>query len=161
MTDQDLYNELERLSVSQQRVLARTYNTAKQYNLEYTMTAMAWNESRFGLKMENKRTKDYGVFGINLKSFKSRFGHKLKGLNASDKAIKTALKESYELNFKSSLAEIRYWQKHRNGNWQLVVRSYNAGWNHSNGKRYAKGIARHIRILKLFFKNNPEILEVT
>ena len=161
MTDQDLYNELERLSVSQQRVLARTYNTAKQYNLEYTMTAMAWNESRFGLKMENKRTKDYGVFGINLKSFKRRFGHKLEGLEVDDEAIKTALKESYELNFKSSLAEIRYWQKQRKGDWQLMVRSYNAGWNHENGKGYAKGIARHIRILKLFLKNNPQILEVT
>ena len=149
-----LDKELDNLSLSQKEVLVKTWLKAKKFNLEFTMTAIAWHESHFGLYPINLSDPSFGVFHNLITSVARRH-------NVTSKWSKSRLAEQliqdYDFSFAESLSELKFWQgvhKNKPNNWSLTVKSYNAGYRHENGKQYLVQIKTKIKALKRFFKRN-------
>ena len=129
---------LENLSGPQLAVMYRTFYTAKVHDLHWTMTAIAWKESEFGLNLVGRTTPDYGVFQINIKTYRNRF--------SDYDGLKDELTNNYSLGFSAALAEIEYWKSVHGSNWNKVWASYNSGW--TGGKGYSDSIKLRIKALK-------------
>ena len=112
------------------------------------MTAIAWHESDFGKHRVGRTTPDYGVYQINIKTFKNRFKDIIKKHKQTDKQIIEMLKYNDELNFSASLTELQYWLHQYEGNHYKAWASYNGGWK--GCKRYADIIQKRIKALKKF-----------
>jgi len=145
-TLQDLYN----LSLSQKQILHKTYQLAKPFDLHLTMCAIAWKESSFGTDLRNDKTKDYGVFQINLKTFKNMYY--LNGGILSDKEIADELVKNYDLNFLTAIGVLKYWQIAYPSRWLRVYQGYNGGYT-GKGRAYAHKIMHRVRLLKQYFKD--------
>jgi hypothetical protein len=153
ITDDELYRELTHLSKKQQTVLVKTYKQGKLYNLHHSLSAIAWIESNFGVNKINNYSHDYGVFQINLRTFKNRHKKALSIYNVSDKKIKKILTNDYQMSFLNALMELRFWAgvyEHKANKYYRMWCSYNAGYDRSNGIQYADNIKQRIRVLKEF-----------
>jgi len=149
-----LDDELKYLTKPQLEILHTTFKKAKSYDLQWTMTAMAWQESRFGKALIGRTTPDYGVFQINLKTFKARYAKilaepKEDGTLIDDKDIINMLVSDYELNFVASLEEIKFWQHVHGNNYMKIWASYNGGFK--GNPIYANAIKNKIRALRRYF----------
>jgi len=140
--------ELKKLSYLQIEVLHDSLRKGSPFNLSWSMTAIAWEESNFGKNRVGRTTPDYGVYQINLKTFKDRYADVIKRHNSSDAEIIEMLKYNDELNFSASLTEIQYWLHVYKGDHYKAWASYNGGWKGS--KRYANIIQKRIKALKKF-----------
>ena len=147
-----LDRELDRLTECQQDILFKTYRLASEYNLQWTMTAIAWQESRFGKNMIGRTTPDFGVFQISLKSFKARYKKVLKDDKVTEVQMVRMLLEDYDLNFTASLAEIKYWQHRHNNNYSKIWASYNGG--HKGNPVYSAAIKKKIKALRRYIQRN-------
>lgn len=156
-TDVELYGELENLKKSERIVLVKTLKRAEAFDMQWTMTAIAWRESHFGRNLVGRTTPDYGVFQINIVSFKRRYAEHLKVFPLSDESIIEILKNDYNLGFVAALAELEYWKSVRGDNWFEIWASYNGG--HKMYKPYAKMIKQRIKVLKKFLRKNPRFIE--
>jgi hypothetical protein len=150
-------HELDSLSAKQKGVLYATYHRAKQFDLGYTMSAIAWHESHFGLHPINLSDPSFGVFHNNIKSVCAR--HKCNRWSRSRLAERLLF--DYDFAFSESLAELEYWKnyhtsKHHIFVWSLMVSSYNAGYHYDSksAKRYLKTIKYRIKIIRHWFKKN-------
>jgi len=152
--ERDLRYELNHLDDSQKSILIRTYTKAKAYDLHYTMTAIAWIESNFGKHKVGRTSQDYGVFQININTFKRRYSDLLKKNPLSDKKIKHLLVTDYNINFLASVAELQFWKSVHKNNFNKIWKSYNAGYNLSAGKRYSEQIKLRIRLIKSYISEH-------
>jgi hypothetical protein len=118
------------------------------------MTAIAWQESKFGKYMVNLSDPSFGVFHNLITSVQKRHkGHKSNKWNR-DRLVEKLLFD-YNFSFNESLKELIFWQnvyKGCNGKWSKTVASYNAGYNHKNGYVYLNSIKNKIRALRIYFK---------
>lgn len=147
-------NELKTLSSEQKAVMVKTFKMAKVHDLQWTMTAIAWKESGFGKALVGRTTPDYGVFQINLNTYKRRFHDEIVENDLSEKEIIETLKYDFETGFIAALEEIYFWKKVRKDDWRMVWASYNDGtYISSKGKKYSEDIAKRIKLLKIYFKN--------
>lgn len=142
-------DQLMLLSPKQTTVLMDTYERAEQHNLEWTMTAIAWQESEFGKYMVGRTTPDYGTFQININTFKARYRKEIADGKLTDEDIIKMLISDYELNFTASLEELKFWYNVHGDDFQKIWASYNGGWK--GNPRYARAIGHRISALKRYF----------
>lgn len=140
---------LKKLTPSQATILMDTYERSKEYNLKWTMTAIAWQESGFGKRLIGRTTPDYGIFQININTFKARYRKVVKDGKMTDKDIIKMLISDHELNYFASIEEIKFWQNVHGDDYEKIWASYNGGWK--GNPRYARAIKIKIQALKRYF----------
>lgn len=133
-----LKQELDNISFKQKITLAKAYIRGEPYGLEYSLCAIAWQESKAGKWLINISDPSFGVFHIKPKGdtwAKSREAEKLLDFDYSaTKAIELLL----------------YWKKYHKGDWKKMIKSYNAGFNYDSqsAKTYLGAIQKYVRVLK-------------
>lgn len=159
--EEDLEYELNNMTLEQYKVLVRVYKVGVKYDLQYTLMAIAWQESKFGKYMVNLNDPSAGVFHNNIESVCSRE-------NNCNEWNKSRLFEKLLFDFdfasKHALAELEFWKnyytnKNKNANviWTKTIKSYNAGFRLENGLRYSIMIKAKVRVLQKYIKNHPNI----
>lgn len=152
-----LMNELKALNSEQKKVLHDTFSKGDKFDLGLTMSAIAWEESQFGMIPINLSDPSCGVFHNLLSSVASRNNMRLNGYTKNKLCIR--LISDYDFGFAEGLSELLYWKnywkdKKVSNTWSRMVSSYNAGWKYKNGVRYLKKIRAKVRALKLYMKTN-------
>ena len=141
--------ELKKLTPSQVEVLKKSMAYGKEYNLSYTLAAIAWKESNFGKYLVGRTTPDYGVFQNNIKTFSRRFKDRIQKSGLTKDEVIHALTHSFDIGAEAALAELKFWMKSRN--WLHAVQSYNDGTHiSSKGESYGADIVRRVALLKKF-----------
>jgi len=146
-----LIKELENLNINQKELLVKTFLKAKEYDLEYTMTAIIWQESKFGKYVVNLSGPSFGPFHNLVRSVQQR--HRSNEWN-TDRLIERLLFD-YNFGFNEALTELQFWKrvyKNKPLSWRKMVASYNAGYNHKNGEAYLFNIRNKINALRSYFK---------
>jgi len=148
---EDLY-ELNHLSRQQYEILIQTWRYAKRYNLQYTMTAIVWQESKFGKYLINLQDPSCGYFHKLLPIYAKELGLKPNNWNMS-RVCQSLL--NYDTSFMVALQTLqrkREWCKlkgyHGSMNWKCMIIAYN-GWD-KKGLKYYKNIVNKIRALKIW-----------
>lgn len=160
------------LSKKQINVMKKVWNKAKEFDLQYTMTAIAFKESSFGRALENDndgRGTDlgsYGVFHNLVDSVYDRYMTKKPNSKIRQWEIKLylakRLRDDFDFSFTQALAELKYWENYaiakgqRYSKWKLMVMRYNGGTfgdKNVNSKIYYYEIINVIRAIKWFKKN--------
>lgn len=139
----------------QKQVLQYAYNRGKEYDLQWTLAAIAWQESSAGLKMKNPKADSYGIFGNLLRTVEARlqdqeFADTLSKTPLNRKQTIFLIQHDWEFAADFAIAELEYWKKRHNGNHRKAVASYFGG-NKPNAKaaqRYADSLNKKIIYLK-------------
>ena len=150
------YQELKHLTLHQKRVLFTVYQKAHQFNLGYTMAAIAWQESDFGkypMNVSDGKDGSYGVFHNLLSSVCSR--HPCTSWGKSRLAERLIF--DLDFSFAEALSELKFWQNYWKAKkvprvWSHMICSYNAGYRWKNGSKYRKMIIVKIKALQIFMK---------
>jgi len=125
-------------------------DTIKKENVMYTMLAIAWQESSFGLNMYNNKSGASGVFHVMPHIAKVR-NERLQ-LIIRDEHISKILINNFEYSVDNSLAVLKYFIKvnSKKGyiNWNKVYAGYYAGHDYENGAWYSKSIIKKIKRIK-------------
>jgi len=146
-------DELENLTYEQINVLGQVYNAFKDYGLENTGIAICYRESRLGIYLFDETTGDYGIMGVNLKTFLKGEGVTLSYWER--KALASRLIINNDLNIAISIKNLKYWKKVTNNNWKLIWGSYNGGWRPN--ARYAMEILTYIKAFQIYFAKHSDI----
>jgi len=157
--------QLKHLSSEQQKVLYKVWKKAKPYNLNYTMSAIAFKESSLGRVMYNLSDGEFGSFGVfhNLVSsvYDRYIRNKPKNRNQVTSiklGIAKRLIDDFDFSFSQSLAELKFWENvakdrgYRWNSWKYMIVHYNGGTNAYNKKRaimYYKEIVKIVRALHI------------
>lgn len=158
-TADKLRKELNELTIEQYKVLLTTFAKGRAFNYEYTMTAIAWQESTFGKYMMNLSDPSFGVFHNLITSVINRTDTNDSPWNRSRVAERLIM--DYDFSFSQSLGELKYWENYWTSKkvprvWSHTIRSYNAGYKHTNGKAYLRMIKLRIKILKEYVKEHDD-----
>ena len=150
----NLYSEYKNFSSYQKRIMYKTFKKAKQFGLQYTLTAIAWQESQFGKYRINLKDGKYGSFGIFHNLLESVCDRHNCDTYWSKSRLAERLILDYDFSFSEALAEFKYWFNYWKSKgfsdtvaWKRAVCSYNAGSNWNNGLRYYRNIVKKIRFL--------------
>ena len=145
-----LEERITHLSEHQAETLCYMHNFGKATDMSWTLSAMAWQESDFGVLTLSRNQQDVGVLQINLTSFKHRYAEQLEVSPISDSGLRYMLMNDIELNAMSGVAELEFWKsvytKQGKTNWWNVWSSYNRGW--AGNDEYAFNIREKIKVLK-------------
>lgn len=151
---EDLYFLNKKMTRSQYEVLVRTWRYAKPYNLQYTATAIAWQESNFGKWKHNLKDPSCGVFHQLLPDLADRYGIPANMWNMSrlcdnlmfyDYAFKTFVDTFHE---KENICYTKGYRS-KGANWRCAIESYNTYGNH----KYYINIRNKIRALSIWRKH--------
>jgi len=154
------FKKIDSLTTEQYNNLIWIYQQGKKYDLELTLTAIAWKESHFGKYPINLSDPSGGLFHNLLGSVCCRLNLTPNQWNQS--RILEKLISDKEFALQQAVAELLYWKSYwkvRNKRylWKRMISSYNGG--HKGNIRYYKDIVKKIRYLKRYFKwlnkNNP------
>lgn len=140
----------------QLKVLQYAHDRGKPYDLQWTLTAIAWQESSAGLKMKNPKADSYGIFGSLLTTVEARlkdkeFSDSLSKVPLNRKQTVFLLKHDWEFASDFALAELLYWQDRHDGNHRKTISSYFGG-NKPNTKA-ARNYAKRLNDKIVFLKN--------
>jgi hypothetical protein len=132
---------------SQQRILSHAYAYGKPYGLEYSLTAIAWEESSAGEVLLNPDDPSAGIYQNHVVYALKREGIKNNYRNRSDMLLQLATNEIKATAH--GLSELLHWT-HTRDSWKDVWASYNGGKNYrgSQAKGYALKIYSKIKMLK-------------
>ena len=160
-TDKQLTKELDNLTISQYKVLLKTFKKGNVFDYGYSLTAITWKESKFGKFKVNLCDPSFGCFHSLLSTTLTRNNMKDTAWNRSRLAER--LIADYDFSFSQALAELKYWENYWTSKgvpkvWSHTIRSYNRGFNHILGEPYRKDIVQMIRVLRKYFKAHPEIV---
>ncbi|ADQ53426.1 Vs.1 conserved transglycosylase SLT domain protein [Aeromonas phage 65] len=144
--------ENRELTENQIYTIQRAYELGESSGYGLTLAAIALTESKAGKFLINNRTGDYGVFQNNLKYTVKRV-EQLTGSKMGwkhQRKLRSELIASMETSANYALMELEYWKEVRNGDWKMVVKSYNAGYspNSSAGIEYYERVAKNIKFLR-------------
>ena len=136
-------NQFRYLSVKQKKVANEVWKKAKEFNLQYTMTAIAFKESSFGRALSNDndgRGTDlgsYGVFHNLVDSVYDRYMEIKPKSKIEQWEIKLylakRLRDDFDFSFTQALAELKYWENYaiargqKWNKWKLMIMRYNGG----------------------------------
>jgi len=149
---------LRNLSYQQKEVLQYVYIRAKEFNLELTMTAIAWQESQFGEYELDLGDPSCGIFHVMPALLAVKVG--LNNNNWNRSRLCEKLIQDKDFSFSAALLELKYWQnywksQHVTRVWSHMVASYNGGYNIDiKTNMYLKHIIHKIRLLKAYLRNN-------
>jgi len=157
------------LSEKQINIMNRVWNKAKPFDLQYTMTAIAFKESAFGRALSNDndgRGTDlgsYGVFHNLVDSVYDRYMSIKPKSKIEQWEIKLylakRLRDDFDFSFSQALAELKYWENYTIARgqewnkWKLMIMRYNGGtFGDKNTKsiQYYYEIVNIIKALKLY-----------
>lgn len=137
------------------KVLQFAHDKGKPYDLQWTLAAIAWQESSAGLKHKNPKADSYGIFGSLLTTVEARlkdkeFADSLRKVPLNRKQTIFLLKHDWEFSSEFALAELTYWQDRHKNDHRKTVSSYFGGNrpNTTAAKGYAKSLNEKIRFLK-------------
>ena len=118
--------------------------TFKGQDMCFIMAAIAWRETKAGIKLVGDNGGSIGVFQNQIKTVQKRLSQR--GVKRSWAQIK---KELFHIDNSAYWAkeELKYWLGRRN-NIEIAIRSYNAGNNHSKGRRYANDVLEKAKWLE-------------
>lgn len=157
------YQRLEQLSNEQIKVMIYSYQVGVEYNLGYSLAAIAWKESDFGRYLLNLSDGKYGSFGVY---------HVLLEYAAARNKLKTSWERSryaeklmldMELCAQEAISELLFWNKRYRKQEHSLLRAlaaYNAGGKNINspaGKLYAEDAMLRIKALQRYFKKHKII----
>lgn len=145
-------NELEHYDADQLDTLKFVYQASKPDGLAYTMAAVCMEESAAGKYIFNL-TGDYGIVGINIKSYmiNNHMPHNLYARVAF--ATKLERNDAYALHI--GLTLMKYWLKRHKKKYIKAWGSYNGG-NKPN-YYYANRIFNRIKAIKIYDREHPYI----
>ena len=144
-----LANPLNYLSQKQYDMFYKTWKKAQPFNLQYTMTAIVWQESDFGKYLIRLNSKDCGYFQINVTTLSNN--------HWKQDRICQRLINDYDFGFSVALERFKYFYNYWRSKgyikaiaWKRAVCSYNAGFNWKKGLKYYRGIVKRIKYIKKF-----------
>jgi len=129
-------------SAKQKGVLKKSYAYGKEFNLGYTLSAIAWIESSAGLYKINLGSKDCGTYQKNMPYY----------LKSQD-ILKTSFNynrlcqrfvDDQEFAAAVAVTDLLYWK--RGNTWWTTWKSYHCGYGQCHS--YAKEIWLRIQVLK-------------
>lgn len=140
--------DIQNLTPQELETLKKIKQTGEEYDLSYSLMAIAIKESKLGKFMINDKTQDFGIYQANIKTVINRH-------NVTDTALNRGLMASklisdFKFATNNAIAELVYWQKIHKNDWTKVWGSYNAGfkYNSKEAKEYSQDIAQIIKELK-------------
>ena len=172
-------NQFKYLSINQKRIANKVWQKAKEFNLQYTMTAIAFKESSFGRVLENDKDGrgdelgSYGVFHNLVKSVYDRYmtvKPKSKIEQWETKVyLAKRLRDDFDFSFSQSLAELKYWENYaiahgqKWNKWKLMIMRYNGG---TNGNKNLKSIKYYYEIVNIikaisYYKKHEKLINKT
>lgn len=142
---EDACKTFRQLNNDQLHNIRLSINRGANDDLGLTLAAIAMTESTLGKYRVNTRTKDFGLYQINLKTAKSIIGIENEYLG-----YLLAMKLTFddELNAKYALNVLRHFHKVHKGNWSKVIMAYNAGNNYKNGERYLTKVKSNLKMIR-------------
>ena len=102
------------------------------YDLVETLRTLVKFESNDGLYPINLKDPSCGVTHININTYIKR--HKLKNTNFNRNKACSDLIASPKWALLNAIEELEFWKKIHRGNYKLMIKSYNAGWNYNSPK---------------------------
>lgn len=158
------YRQLYRLSDDQLKIMVFSYKMGAEFDLGYSLAAIAWKESNFGLYLMNLadgKLGSFGVYHILLEYAIAR--NKIKS-NWDISRYAERLVFDNELCANEAISELLFWKKYHKKHanvWRRMFASYNAGTfgiDTEKGRLYAEDAVNRVRALERFFKKK-KILE--
>lgn len=131
------------LDASQLALAKRIYSKAKQFNLGYTMAAIAWQESQLGKYNLNLADPSCGVFHVMPR-------YMAKGKWKQSRVCERLI-EDFDFSFSVALERFKYFENYWKSRgvsrvWSHAVGSYNGGFKPNY--KYTEEIRKKIRILR-------------
>jgi len=132
-------------SDEQFQVLSKSYHYGLAYNMENTLTALAWTESSAG-RFLGSGDPSYGVYQAYIPTVVNRL--KLKHDPIVHNLLKVELKHNEAFYTAHAITEVLYWKERRDIWWNTWA-SYNGGYRyeHYYPQQYAKKIYERIKII--------------
>lgn len=125
--------QLNQLTNYQKYWLSYVYKKCRHYDLQNTCTAIAWEESQFGIYKVITDTGDYGIMGINLKWFIIDNGYRNNRYSRARLATKLTCDNNYNIMYAVAKLEKL---KAKYKSWKAVWAHYNGGtypnWRYAN-----------------------------
>jgi len=147
---------LKNLSINQQVTMRYVFEKGKEYDLQLTLTAIAWQESQFGLYVINIQDVSCGVFHIMPKSLIKRTDLKNNGWNQS--RLCERLIEDIDFSISASVLELKFWLNYWESKgvskvWSHAVSSYNGGFKGKVNSKYVQDVKTKIKLLRKYYEN--------
>jgi len=155
-----LDEELRSMTDAQRYTLMKAFAYGAPYDLGYTLAAIAWQESQAGSVPVNVNDPSFGPFHNKMDTVMRRVV--IKDTQYNRNRIATRLLNDFEFAASMAVAELSYWDRVHHGNWRRMVRSYNAGYNHSskNADAYVGNIIQKVKAIKRSFRHQGDELSV-
>lgn len=147
-------NELNHFDINQIETLRFVFNASRAFDLSYTMTAICMEESMAGKYLFNL-TGDYGIVGINVKSYLKNNKKSHDYYSTIALASKLMKNDAYDLRL--GIEIFRYWLKYHHKDYIKAWASYNGGYR--KNYYYANRIYNRIRALRIYNKRHPYALK--
>lgn len=158
-------NQLNRLTPEQKRILDYTYNKGQEYKLGHLLSAIAWQESNFGMWRINLADGKYGsysIYHIMLEYYIKYYNINNTEWNRSRNAELLFLDNDKATEYVVEL--LTSYSKHHKTNktHDKVIKSYNAGYNINSdkAKQYYSNINLRLQALEIYYKNKSKNLIV-
>lgn len=142
-------NVFKQLNSNQLHNARLSYNRGSGSDLGLTLAAIAMTESSLGVQRVNTRSKDFGLYAINIRTMKSIVGVDNFILGY---LLAGTLTFNDELNAKFALNVLNHYKKVHRGNWEKMVMAYNAGNNYKRGEYYLQKVKRNVKMLQQCMK---------
>ena len=143
------YCNLPHLSTKQRLVIQEIIEskTFKQQNIVPTMLAIAWQESSFGLNMNNYDSGASGIFHVMPRNVK--YYNKKHKIDMDLRTIETKLVNDFKYSSFHAMNVINFFKKINSDdgrvNWDNVYSGYYAGYRYKAGMKYANQIKQKIK----------------
>lgn len=142
-------DKIENLSLIQKHNLHKSFHYGKEFDLGYTLAAIAFNESSAGNFRLNVRTNDLGLYQINATAAERTLEIK----NHYEKlALHQRLIHDDKLAASIAITTLLHFDK---GDWRKMVMSYNEGYKWLKNKEsrkkaevYSDRVASTVKLLK-------------
>lgn len=145
------YDEFSKLTLKQQKFLFEIHKMSMDTKYEWTLVAIAWQETLAGEALINVFDGGMGNASCgpyhNMLSSVFRRHKEWVPTKFNVNRVCSKLITDWRFSTKEAVAELDYWYKVRNGNWLKIWASYNAG-TPKNGMKYAYKIRHKIRVLR-------------
>ncbi len=149
---------LSNLSYRQKQTLQYVYSRAKEFHLELTMTAIAWQESQFGKYTLSLSDPSCGIFHVMPATLAKDTNINPTKWNQSRLCERLIFDRDF--SFSAALVVLKYWQNYWESKnvprvWSHMVASYNGGFDINIGtNKYLKHIIHKVRLLKAYLRRN-------
>lgn len=136
------------LTVQDIQLLKQIKNYGVQYDLAYSLMAIAIKESSLGRYQVNVDSYDYGLYQANINTVVKR--HEVANNSFNRNKLAMLLIKDFKFATSNAIAELMFWKSVHGENWLKIWASYNAGFNYDSSQaiKYSNDIKAIISELK-------------